>query len=102
MTVAPRSRAARTMAADVDPADRVERRRRLVEQDELGVAEQRDAEPEPLLHPLREAADRVVGSIGQADAVERVVDGAPAVRRPGRPASRAWRARTSRACSHGW
>ena len=58
ITVAPRSRAARTIAADVGPADRVERRGRFVEEDQLGLAEQRHAEPEPLLHALREAADR--------------------------------------------
>ena len=63
MTVAPRSRAARTIVADLGTADRVERRRRLVEQDELRVAEQRDAEPESLLHALREAADRVVRAV---------------------------------------
>ena len=40
---------------DVGATDGIERRCRLVEQDEVGVAEQRDAEPEPLLHPLREA-----------------------------------------------
>ena len=39
----------------VGPTDRVERRRRLVEEDEVRLAEQRDAEPEPLLHALREA-----------------------------------------------
>ena len=66
---------------DVDPADRVERRGRLVEQDQLRVPEQRDAQPEPLLHPLREAAHRVVGTVGQADPVERLVDGSAAIGR---------------------
>ena len=64
---------------DVRPAERVERRGRLVEEHELRVPEQRDAQPEPLLHPLREAAHRVVGTIGQADPVERLVDDSPSV-----------------------
>ena len=41
--------------SNVGPADGVERRRRLVEQDELGIAEEGDAKAQPLLHPLREA-----------------------------------------------
>src|SRR5204862_159627 len=40
--------------AHVVAADRVERARRLVEQDDCGIVEQRHAEAEPLLHPLRE------------------------------------------------
>ena len=79
MTVAPRSRAARTIGPDVGPAERVERRCRLVEEHELRVPEQRDTQPEPLLHPLREAAHGVVGTIGQPDPVERLVDGSPSI-----------------------
>ena len=79
MTVAPRSRAARMIGPDVGPAERVERRGRLVEEDELRIPEQRDAQPEPLLHPLREAAHGVVGTIGQADPVERLVDDSPSI-----------------------
>ena len=48
-----------------------------------GVAEQRDTEPEPLLHALRERADRVVGAVGQPDQRERVVDGCRRARRRG-------------------
>ena len=80
MTVAPRSRAADDRS-DVHPADRVERRRRLVEQDQLGIAEQCDGQAETLLHPLREAADRVVGAIGQTDMFEGIADGPPTVPR---------------------
>ena len=87
---------------DVRPAERVERRRRLVEEHELRVPEQRDAQPEPLLHALREAAHRVVGTIGQADPVERLVDDVAVGRRAAIRPSRAWSARTSRACSQGW
>ena len=78
--------------ADVGPADRVERRRRLVEQDQLGLAQERHAEPEPLLHALREAADRVVGPVGQPDELEGVVDGAAPRAAGGIRASSAWSA----------
>ena len=61
---------------DVGPSDRVERRCRFVEEDEVGRAEQRDAEAEPLLHPLGEPARP-----------RRPPD------RPGRRRSRAWRRR---------
>ena len=53
--------------ADVDPAERVQRAGRLVEDDELRPGDQRDGQPEPLLHALREAADPVAGPVGQAD-----------------------------------
>src|SRR5947199_395395 len=43
--------------ADVVAPDRIEGARRLVEEHELGVAKQRDAETEPLLHALRDRAD---------------------------------------------
>ncbi len=56
--------------ADVGPADRIQRRRRLVEDHERRAAEQRDRQPEPLLHALREATDGVIGPIEQADLVQ--------------------------------
>ncbi len=65
---------------NVGPADRIERRGRLVEEDQLGLAEQRDTQAEPLLHALREAAHRVVGPVGQPDPVERLVGGRAAPR----------------------
>ena len=74
MTVAPRSRAARTIArtsirptgssADVGSSSRIS----------SGSPSSATARPETLLHPLREAADRVVGAIGQTDMFERIAD----------------------------
>ena len=46
--------------ADEPPADRVEARHRLVEDDELGVVDEGLREPGPLHHPLGEAAERKV------------------------------------------
>ena len=60
--------------ADIRPTDRVERRGRLIEQDQLRVAEQRDAKAEALLHALREPADRVSRAIREPDPIERLVD----------------------------
>src|SRR5215469_13414640 len=69
---------------DVVPADRVQGAGRLVEHHELGLAEQRHAQPQPLLHALGERADPVVTPPGQADGPQRVVHRAgPA--RPGQP-----------------
>ena len=73
--------------SDVGPADRIEGRRRLVEDDERRPTEQRDAEPEPLLHALREPADQVVRPIGEPD-VARTSSMAPALRSIPRPISR--------------
>ena len=53
--------------ADVDPAERVQRAGRLVQDDELRAGDQGDGEPEPLLHALGEAADPVAGAVGEAD-----------------------------------
>ena len=68
-----------------------------------GAPEQRDAQPEPLLHALREAADadRPARS-SEPDLVEDRVELQrwPVVGRA-RP-SRAWSSSTSRARSHGW
>ena len=60
---------------DVGATDRVERRGRLVEQDQLGFSEERDAQAKALLHALGEAADRVAGALREPDPVERLVDG---------------------------
>jgi hypothetical protein len=67
--------------ADVGATDRIERRRRLVQEDQLRLAEERDAETEPLLHALREVVDGIVGAVGEADLVERLGGG-------GRPLAR--------------
>ena len=73
---------------NVGATDRVERRRRLVEQDQLRFSEERDAQTESLLHALGELADRVVRAVRQPDPVERLLDRAGAtadrhVREPG-------------------
>src|SRR5260221_5086768 len=55
------------------PSDRVQGAGRLVEHDELGLAEQRHAQPQPLLHALGERANLVVAPVGQTDDLQRVV-----------------------------
>src|SRR3989475_5692354 len=60
--------------AHVVPADRIERARRLVEHDEVGRAEQRDAEAKALLHSLRERTDAARSAVGESDDRERVLD----------------------------
>ena len=102
MTVAPRSRAARTISrtsvrptgssAEVGSSSRTR----------SGVAEERDAEAEPLLHALGEAADRVVGPAGQVDVGERLGRRGRLARRPAARRARRGASRTSRARSHGW
>ena len=47
---------------------------RLVEDQDLGVAEQRAGEAEALAHALGEAADAALGRVGQADLFEHLVD----------------------------
>ena len=89
---------------DVHPPDRVERRGRLVEQDQLRVAEQGDAEPEPLLHPLGEAADRRrrpgrPGRHGRAPRPRRPVGGPAPGSGPARRGGRGPRARGATAGS---
>ena len=60
--------------ADVVPPDRIEGRGRLVEDHEVRGAEERDPQPEALLHALREGSDEVLGAVGQADELEGRVD----------------------------
>ena len=99
-TATPRDLQRQHDVADVDPAERVERAGRLVEDDELRPGDQGDGQPEPLLHALGEAADPVVRAVGQADERQaRRAAPRPARRRP---ASRTCRASTSAAVSHGW
>ena len=59
---------------DVVPPDRIEGRGRLVEDHEVRGAEERDPQPEALLHALREGSDEVLGAVGQADELEGRVD----------------------------
>ena len=60
--------------AHVAHPGRVEPGRRLVEQQELRVAQQRRRDAEPLAHPVRVAADAVLAAIAQLDHVEHLVD----------------------------
>ena len=86
--------------ADVDPAERVERAGRLVEDDELRPGDQGDGQPEALLHALGEPADPVAGAVGEADqrqALAPLGGGHVGAGRAGR-AGRAPRP----AVSHGW
>ena len=54
------------------PAERIEPGRRLVEQDQLGVADERLGELGALAHAGREAADRAEAGLVEADEVEDV------------------------------
>src|SRR5437867_7173172 len=67
------SRGASHDAPNVDAADGVEGRGRLIEDDERRLAEQGDAQPESLLHALGEAPDEVAGPIGEPHDPERLV-----------------------------
>ncbi len=62
------------IAAHVLAPDRVEGGRRLVEDHQRRVAQQRGRQPEALLHALREAAGPVVGAVGEADEGEDPLD----------------------------
>ena len=67
------------------PPDRVERRRRLVEQQQPRLADERLRDPEPLLHPLRHAVDAALRGLRERDELEqaRALGGAAA--RAGEP-----------------
>src|SRR6267378_4167130 len=60
--------------AHVVPADRIERTGGLVENDQVGRTEERDAEAEPLLHSLRERCDATRPAVGETDDRQRVRD----------------------------
>ena len=60
--------------AHVAHPGRVEAGRRLVEQQQLRVAQQRGGDAEPLAHAVRVAADPVAGAIGELDRLQRLVD----------------------------
>ena len=55
---------------------RIEPGRRLVEQEQARIAEERRGDPEPLAHPVRVPADPVAGAVAQLDDVEHLVDAA--------------------------
>ncbi len=59
---------------DVGAAHRVEGGRRLVEDDQAGCTKQRDGQPQPLLHALREGTHRVCGPVGQVDHAKDRID----------------------------
>ena len=52
----------------------IETGRRLVEQEQLRVAQQRRRDAEPLLHPVRVAADAILRTVAQVDRVEHLLD----------------------------
>ncbi len=101
-TVVPRSRSAPMIVANVLAAHRIERRGRLVEDHEIGPAQQGDAQAEALLHALGERLDPVVGPLGQADELERTPRSPAAQSARGRRASSQWSASTSRAVIQPW
>jgi hypothetical protein len=70
--------------AHVPHAGGVEAGGGLVEQQEPRRAQQRPGDAEALTHPVRVAADLVLGAVGEVDCVERLADpagGAVAVER---------------------
>src|SRR5207244_6689193 len=58
--------------ADDAAADRVERRRRLVQEEHARRADERLRDPEALLHPLRHVLDTPAARVGEADEVEQL------------------------------
>ena len=88
------SRGASHDAPNVDAADGVEGRGRLIEDDERRLAEQGDAQPESLLHALGEAPDEVTIPSASSAALPR--------RERGMPISSPCSVITSRALSQGW
>ena len=84
--------------AHVAHAGRVEAGRRLVEQQQPRVAQQRAGDAEPLAHAVRVAADPVLGAVGEVDGVERRVD---ARRRASSPSSAATSSRLRRPVRYG-
>ena len=74
---------------DLDDADRVDRRRRLVEDEDRRVLDQRVGDAEPLEHAARVRVDARVGAVGHADLLEDLVDPSPRHRRPSMPLRRA-------------
>ena len=60
--------------AQLDPGARIEPGGRLVEQQHLGVVDERVGEAQPLLHAAREALDVGVALVAEVDEVEQVAD----------------------------
>ena len=64
------------------PGTQVQRARRLVREDDLGLADQRAGDRHALLLAAGELRRAVPGAVGQADGGERLADGAARSRRP--------------------
>ena len=79
---------------DLDARPDVERRQRLVEQKQRGLAHQGPRERDPLRLAAREVAGAGFGAIAQAEGLQRPPRPSPRVRRvdPSRPADRVTRA----------
>ena len=74
--VMPSAASRRDERAHVAHAGGVEAGRRLVEQQELRVAQQRGRDAEPLLHAVRVAADAILAAVGELDQLEHLLDAA--------------------------
>ena len=82
-TVQPRSRSREDQRAHVAPAERIEARHRLVEDDELRVVDERLRDADALQHALRELSQLQPPLGADADLVQQPVD-ARARRSPAR------------------
>ena len=71
--------------ADGAAADGVERRGRLVEQEDARLADERLRDAEPLLHPLRHSFDAAVGGVRERDELEQALPLGGAAARAGEP-----------------
>ena len=59
---------------DATGGDRIQPGRRLVEEQHLGIAEQRPRQRDPLAQPFGQRAARVFGSVSEIDGSQRAVD----------------------------
>ena len=69
-TVQPRSRSSQDERPDVAPAERIEARHRLVEEDQFGLVDEGLREADALQHAFRELAQREASFAGDAHPVE--------------------------------
>ena len=81
--------------ADEDHVDGIESRLRLVEDDQLGIVQQRADELDLLLVALRELLDLRVALLAELEALQPAVDALGARRRPARPLISARKSRSS-------
>ena len=77
----PRAARSRNKLAHVAHPGGVEARRRLIQQQQARLAEQRRGDAQALAHPVGVAADLVLGAIAKLDDLERLVDPRPRRRR---------------------